>query len=211
MRLDELRAGLDDLAGSAREPTATGLAQVHGAVRRQRRTRGVIAVTVVVVGFVFAGVLLVRGDDASPRVVVPAATTPPPPPTVDPRDIFDKPRIGVVDHNGRTRGTIPTSAYLGAMGIQPDGSVRPGPPGNTPVPVIDDEGRITGYWIPSYGFVERSVVEAPGFDPDAFAADGNSSLRSNDKRSKRKPCRPSSACVRGTPWRSLPASAAGCG
>jgi hypothetical protein len=172
MRLDELRTRLEDLAGSATEATARSLAEVHRAARRQRRTRGAIVVMAGVVVLVIIGGLVWGGSDTPPRVVVPAATTPPPPPTVDPRDIWDQPRIGVADRNG-PRGTIPTSAYLEAMGIMPDGSVRPGPPSNTPVPVIDDAGRITGYWIPSYGFVERSVVEDPGFDPDAFAAEHN--------------------------------------
>ncbi len=59
------------------------------------------------------------------------------------------------------------------MGITPDGSPPSQTQDNTPVPVLSDDGRINGYWIPTYGFVERSVVEVPGFDPDAFAAEQN--------------------------------------
>jgi hypothetical protein len=89
---------------------------------------------------------------------------------VDPKTLFDQPRVPVSDEHGKTRGTIPTAAYKAAMGITEDGAPPPTQRSNTPVPVIDDNGNTTGYWIPTYGFVERSVVEVPGFDPDAFTA-----------------------------------------
>jgi hypothetical protein len=90
----------------------------------------------------------------------------PTPPPADAKVLFAQDRIGVADSRGVTRGTIPTSAWRASMdhsNAREDGSADP-----TPVPVLDDAGKKTGYWIPTYGFVESEVVDAPGFDPDTF-------------------------------------------
>jgi hypothetical protein len=173
MRVDELRAELDQLAGPPLPSPAGGLREVRRTVRRRRLLNGAFAACAVAV--VVVGILVVtRGDAArvSPSDSSPT-TTMPPPPSVDPRTMFDQPRVGVVDHNGRTRGTIPTAAYKAAMGIKPDGSLQPRLRDNSPVPVLTDEGRTDGYWLPCYGFVERAVVEVPHFDPDEYCAEQN--------------------------------------
>jgi hypothetical protein len=38
-------------------------------------------------------------------------------------------------------------------------------------PVLGEHGRTTGYWVQEVGFVERNVVEQPGFDADVPRAE----------------------------------------
>jgi hypothetical protein len=48
-------------------------------------------------------------------------------------------------------------------------------PGEDAPPLVgevrDESDTLTGYWVQQIGFVERSVVEAPGFDPVALASE----------------------------------------
>ena len=66
--------------------------------------------------------------------------------------------IGVMDSSGRPRGTIPFPVDHSAY-----------PKGLIPVHAAD--GTLTGYVGGGTGFIERDVAEAPGFDPDAYAAE----------------------------------------
>ncbi len=176
MRLEDLRNELDHLAGPAQEAPLTGVQQVHRAARRQQRIRVAISTGAVVVVVAVAGTALLRTDSTTPHVVspgdsVPVTTTlPPPPPPFDAKAFFAQPRIGVGDETGKVRGTIPTSAYQAAMGLTTNGAPPPPEEEVTKVPVITDDGKLGGYWIPILGFVERSVADAPGFDARALAA-----------------------------------------
>ena len=62
MRLDELRSGLDELAGPAKRSTAAGLGTVHRVARRRRAVRAGLAISVIVLVLGVASVLLLRSD-----------------------------------------------------------------------------------------------------------------------------------------------------
>jgi hypothetical protein len=110
---------------------------------------------------------MVDGRGFVPLGTDPTEVTPPP---FDVKAFFDQPRLPVSDEHGKVRGTIPTSAYMPERltGVPP-----PLKQDNTPVAVITDDGKLGGYWISGYGFVERGIVEVPDFDPDAFVARKN--------------------------------------
>jgi hypothetical protein len=155
----------------ALDPDAVVDLAAPAAVRSTLRTMVLIAACVAVIAATTVWALTQLGSSRSARVSpadTPATTAQqPPPPSFDVKAFFDQPRIPVADAHGNTRGTIPTSAY---MPERLTGAPHPAKPDNTPVPVITDEGKLDGYWIPCYGFAERAVVEVAHFDPDDFCA-----------------------------------------
>jgi hypothetical protein len=118
----------------------------------------VVFVAVIGVGAATAGVAISQTGDGG-------STAPP----VDAQALVSQPRVGVADSHGRTRGTIPTSAWTASMKPPVDGQESD----STPVPVLDEHGAKQGYWIPTYGFVESDVVEAPGFDVNTLIHDSD--------------------------------------
>jgi hypothetical protein len=93
-------------------------------------------------------------------------------PSFDPEAFMQQSRVGVLDVNGDVRGTIPRSVYWPIPGEEP------APPSISPV--TDDAGDTTGYWVKEVGFVERWVVEAPGFDLDALLRENVEARRTSD-------------------------------
>ena len=70
-------------------------------------------------------------------------------------------QIPVVDHNGDVRGTVKRTDLYGANGQAVAQVIL--------AEVHDTEGRLVGYYGNVTGFLERSVVEVPGFDLLTYA------------------------------------------
>lgn len=70
-------------------------------------------------------------------------------------------RISVADRTGEIRGYVPFDAVAGSgsFGDYPNGLI----------PVTSDSGEITGYFAAEVGFIDRAVVEQPGFNLAAYA------------------------------------------
>jgi hypothetical protein len=94
-----------------------------------------------------------------------SATSGAEPAPLDMKQFLSQPRVPVMDERGVVRGTIPTDVYIHGGGSADAG--------NAVVPVLDDAGHTTGYWVANWGFTETSVATAPGFDPAAYAAKKN--------------------------------------
>jgi hypothetical protein len=87
-------------------------------------------------------------------------------------------RIGVMDSNGKYRGTIDARLVTGALDFSqfPKGVA----------PVLDSSGAIVGYDGPRVGFIERDIVEAPGFDIVDYIAGEDPSLSPDQLNQIRK-------------------------
>src|SRR5436189_6232735 len=101
MRVDELRRGLEDIAGPPRQATSGGVIEVRRAARRQRALRVGLVATAVAAALVVGAALALHDSSAAPHVTpadpLPTTTIPPPPPPLDAKAFFDQPRLPVSD------------------------------------------------------------------------------------------------------------------
>ena len=77
-----------------------------------------------------------------------------------------QPTIGVVDRQGRSRGSMPTEVFMSDS--------------TDVVPVVDEDGNTTGYYTAGVGFLERAEVEVPDFDRDRVIEERGFEVRQFD-------------------------------
>lgn len=79
------------------------------------------------------------------------------------------PKITIVDHEGNERGTVNhEDLYVGDTNQAQEGLLL--------AAVHDDAGDIVGYYSNIAGYLEKEVVEAPGFNHEQYLADHGKKL-----------------------------------